>query len=129
MQQNAGKNKYLLTAFEISLEKKEVRSIEVAERLCVSRASVSKMLKILAKTGLVQDCYYSEIILTDSGKEKARQLYENYKMIFHFFSSTLGFSDEKAREDALLFISTFPEESSSRLADTLKNSERLSLQF
>ena len=46
-----------------------VRSVDVASRLNVSKASVNKAVAALKAQGLVEQSHYGKILLTDRGRE------------------------------------------------------------
>lgn len=50
----AGQYKYLLTVYELSKTLKTVRSVDIANSLSVTRPSVSKMLKCMARLELIE---------------------------------------------------------------------------
>ena len=59
----SGEN-YLEVILEIEREAGVVRSVEIARRVGVSRASVSKALGVLRDLGLVEPSYYGDVVLT-----------------------------------------------------------------
>ena len=63
----SGEN-YLELILDISREQDSVRSIDIARRMGVSRASVSKALSILRDAGMVEPAYYGKVVLTEAGK-------------------------------------------------------------
>lgn len=70
---------YLKTIYILQKEKGTVRSIDVAEQMGVSKASVSHAVKLLRKGGyiLMDDDY--TLHLTDLGCEIAERLYERHQ--------------------------------------------------
>lgn len=57
----SGEN-YLEVILDIQKELGVVRSVEIARRVGVSRASVSKALGVLRDMGLVEPAYYSDVV-------------------------------------------------------------------
>lgn len=80
-----GQENYLRVIYELLAEKQgekqgeekqeaEVKSIDIANKLEITKASVSEMIKKLAEQGLVTAHPYSSIQLTKKGKKKAEEI-------------------------------------------------------
>ncbi len=76
-----------------------IRSIDVADRLGVTKPSVSYATKLLRENGYITMDHANMIVLTESGMEIASRIYTRHKVLTGFFES-LGVSPENAREDA-----------------------------
>ena len=76
-----------------------IRSIDVAERLGVTKPSVSYATKLLRENGYITMDHANMIVLTESGLEIAQRIYTRHKVLTEFFKS-IGVSEENAREDA-----------------------------
>ena len=76
-----------------------VRSIDVAERLGVTKPSVSYATKRLRENGYITMDHDGLITLTDAGMEIAARMYERHKLLTQFLIS-LGVDEKTAREDA-----------------------------
>ena len=107
--------RYLVAIYELG-QGSAVRSVKVAARLGISRASVSKMLGQLSAQGLAQKEYYGCIRLTPEGLRESRQLYQELKKIECFFSQVLKSSAENARSDALSCLCSLSLESRKSMA-------------
>lgn len=59
--------RYLLAIYDLMKEKSDVRVVDMAKRLNVSKPSVTKMLGILMEKGFLVKEPYSKIRLTDAG--------------------------------------------------------------
>lgn len=113
--------KYLLAVYELSKDSRKVKSVDIANRLDVSRPSVSKTLKCLAKNGYVNEDYSNEVVLTPSGMTVGKELFSNYKYAFLFFKKVLKLDEAQADEQALTFLATFPQSTVERLSQTMKD--------
>ena len=77
-----------------------VRSVEIARRLGVSRASVSKAVGVLRNVGLVEPSYYGDVVLTEAGRARADAVRERHHLISRYLREKLGVSEETADHDA-----------------------------
>ena len=90
---------YLETIYRLSLEQNCVRSIDVAEALNYSRASVSRAVGLLKKDGYLEMDEDGFLNLTELGKSTAEKIYERH-MILTAALKALGVDEESAAEDA-----------------------------
>lgn len=95
----AGEN-YLEAILRLQDENGDVRSIDVANYLNVSRPSVNKALGVLKKMGMVDQQPYGRIRLTDTGREKANEVNWRHETLRHFLINMLGVESDVADEDA-----------------------------
>lgn len=95
----SGEN-YLEVILDIEREMSEVRSIEVARRIGVSRASVSKALGVLRDAGYVEASYYSEVKLTDAGRTRASEVRARHDLLCRFLHEGIGVDEGTASHDA-----------------------------
>jgi len=107
-----GKEDYLRIIHELTQSYKEgLRSVEIAEKLKVSKASVSEMMRKLAKENLVEINPYSKIFLTKKGRIHAEKMYDRHHLIKQFTKKYLGHDDETAYEEAHQLEHAFSKES------------------
>ena len=90
---------YLETISRLSMEQHCVRSIDVAESLNYSRASVSRAVGLLKKDGYLEMDEDGFLNLTELGKSTAEKIYERH-MILTAALKALGVDEESAAEDA-----------------------------
>lgn len=90
---------YLETIYQLSMEQHCVRSIDVAESLNYSRASVSRAVGLLKKDGYLEMDEDGFLNLTELGKSTAEKIYERH-MILTAALKALGVDEESAAEDA-----------------------------
>jgi len=90
---------YLETIYQLSMEQHSVRSIDVAESLNYSRASVSRAVGLLKKDGYLEMDEDGFLNLTELGKSTAEKIYERH-MVLTAALKALGVDEESAAEDA-----------------------------
>ena len=77
-----------------------VRSVDVANKLGVSKASVNKAVSSLKEQGLLVQPHYGDITLTDAGYAYGQSVLERHRMLFDFLTKALGISPEVAEVEA-----------------------------
>lgn len=80
-------------------ERGEARSVDIAERLGVSHATVAKTLTRLQHQELIVRRPYRAIFLTDAGRRQAEEARERHRLVVAFLVS-IGVSAETAHHDA-----------------------------
>jgi Mn-dependent DtxR family transcriptional regulator len=117
----SGHIKYVVAIVEISKssKSKNIRCIDVAKFLGVTRPSVTKMLKCLVNSNLINENFAYGIKLTKEGLEIGNAFHKQYTYIYTFFNKMLNIPSEDAKEQALRFISTFPLETSTKFGDII----------
>ncbi len=76
-----------------------VRSIDIADELNYSKASISVAMKKLRENGYISMAKDGNITLCEPGKKIAEHVYERHKLFTEYFIS-LGVDPVTAREDA-----------------------------
>ena len=100
MKISAASQDYLEALLELSEEEHSVRSIDVAKRIGVSRASVNKAIGVLKERGFVEQEKYSEITLTSEGIRAAKAVLKRHSTLKQFLTEVLHVSEEIAENDA-----------------------------
>ncbi len=77
-----------------------VRSVDVAEKMGVSKASVSKAVNSLKSAGMLEQPYYGDITLTEDGYRYGCSVLKRHKMLTRFLIEKIGISEEAAEEEA-----------------------------
>ncbi len=91
---------YLKIILKLRENKGEARVTDIAKRLGVSKATVSRTVKKLAAFGLVQKENYGSIRLTESGKEQAIDIQNRNLLIKRFLTEVLGVDSKSSEIDA-----------------------------
>lgn len=100
MKFSASSQDYLEAIFELSNEHGQIRSIDLSEKMFVTRASVNRAIGVLKELGYVTQQKYSEILLTEEGKRAAISVIIRHKTLKTFLTEVLGVCDETAEIDA-----------------------------
>lgn len=100
MNNNESMEMYLETIHILEKNYGHAHSVEIAERLGVSKPSVSKAMNYLKDKGLVNKEAYGTITLTQKGKELSEQIYTNHRLILLFLQHSLQLTAEEAEENA-----------------------------
>lgn len=91
-----------------------VRSVDVAKRLNVSKASVNKAVAALKAQGLVDQSHYGKVILTDQGREVGTAIWYRHRLIRTFLVRELGVDFERADSEACMMEHALSEDTMSR---------------
>ena len=79
-----------------------VRSVDIATKLGVSKASVNKAVTSLKEKGLADQPYYGDITLTEEGYAYGTSVLDRHHMLFSFLTKALGIPEEQAEREACL---------------------------
>lgn len=114
--QESGEN-YLETILVLKNRNGSVRSIDVANELGFSKASVSRAMSILKEAGLLVMEQNGNLVLTDSGLRRADAVYERHTLIAKFLEQTLGVDHETAVGDSCRMEHIISEKSFQRMKE------------
>lgn len=112
---SSSREDYVETIFQITCEKKGVRASDIADRMQVSRPSVTGALRLLVRDGLVNHQPYDVISLTDDGETIAKDVIRRHSVLKDFFVTCLGVADEQAEHAACGMEHALPGEVLGRL--------------
>ncbi len=115
------KEDYLRALYVIEERKGELKSIDVASYLGISKPSVSEMMKKLDKEGLVKSLPYSNLQFTPKGKKKAEYLTSKHRIIELFLKQVLKRTDSQLHEEAHKLEHAFSDESIDQMRKLLRN--------
>ena len=91
---------YLKTILTLQKRFSEVRSIDVANELNVSKPSVSNAVKKLRAEGLVDMNENHSLVLTSTGYEYAISVFERHIVIEKVLTEVLGIDEKTAHTDS-----------------------------
>lgn len=90
---------YCEAIYEMHEDDMDVIRARIADRLNVSRASVSQMIDRLTKAGLVAT-ESNSVVLTESGQELAQRVVRRHRLAERFLTDVLGLSWAHAHQEA-----------------------------
>ena len=91
---------YLEAILRLQLENGFVRSVDVANKLGVSRPSVSRAMGLLEKDGFIEFGMGNMLKLTAKGQEKAEDIYNRHKLLTVFLRKITGLQEDQCEENA-----------------------------
>lgn len=117
---SASKQDYLETILDFTAEAGQVRSIDIARTLGVSRASVNKSLGFLKDSGLIEHEHYGDVKLTEKGLEVARKVRARHNVLKLFLTDILKVDPITAEEDACRMEHAISPETADKLSMYVK---------
>lgn len=106
---------YLETIYLLHQKNAFVRSVDIANELGYTKASISRAMRILREEGLITVAEDGDVRLTKAGLKKAVEVYERHTLITDFFAQFLGVNDVTAEKDACKIEHVISEETYLRL--------------
>jgi len=106
---------YLLAIRDLRQELGYARVTDVAERLVLTKGTVSTGVKALKKRRLVVEDRNRFLSLSDRGEQIVQQVGQTFHILEYLFARILGVEPEKAREDACKIEHLLSPESTERL--------------
>lgn len=91
---------YLETIYLLEKNHGHAHAVEIAERLNVSKPSVTKAMNSLKEDGLIDKEAYGTINLTHKGKEISNKIYKRHKLLTDFLFYSLGLAVAEAEKNA-----------------------------
>ena len=118
--QESGEN-YLETILILQNKNGSVRSIDVANELDFTKASVSRAMSILKEAGFLIMEPSGNLVLTESGRTKAESVYERHTLIAKFLEMTLGVGHDTAVQDSCRIEHIISQESFDRIREYIQS--------
>ncbi|MBN2865820.1 MAG: metal-dependent transcriptional regulator [Thiotrichales bacterium] len=100
-------------------EDKGVQTSVIAERLAISQASVSNMIKKLAEQGYIQYAPYYGVSLTESGLKIALNMVRKHRILEQYLVERLGYSWDEVDEEAEVLEHSISDKLANRMWEDL----------
>ena len=97
-----------------------VRSVDIATKLGVSKASVNKAMTVLKEKGLAEQPYYGDVTLTEEGYEYGTSVLDRHRMLSMFLTKALGIPEERAEKEARLMEHAISDDSFEKWSSYIK---------
>jgi DtxR family Mn-dependent transcriptional regulator len=110
---------YLKVIYKLRGDGDGVTTTAIAERMGVSAASATNMIKKLARLRLVEHTPYRGVLLTPGGEKVALEVIRHHRLLELYLSDVLGVSLDKVDEEAERLEHVLSEELEERIAQTL----------
>ncbi|RMG26330.1 MAG: metal-dependent transcriptional regulator [Armatimonadetes bacterium] len=91
----------------------------IADRLEVTPAAVSKMLRTLSRDNLVQHRKYYGVRLTSKGERIAEQMVRHHRLLERYLVEHLGFDPDHVHEEAEILEHHISERFEDRIAELM----------
>ena len=121
--QESGEN-YLETILILQNKNGSVRSIDIATELDYTKASISRAMGILKKAGFIIMEENGSIHLTESGYQRATQVYERHRLLTEYLVEALKVSEETAVADACRIEHVLSEEAFHKIKAWVEENRR-----
>jgi len=101
-----------------------VRSIDIANRLNVSRASVNKAVNTLIDNLMVHKQPYGNISLTEYGLEISKRVENKHQILRKFLIDVLGVEETVANNEACAIEHNISDDTASKIEAMINNTKR-----
>jgi DtxR family Mn-dependent transcriptional regulator len=91
---------YLKAIYHLAPGEEPASTNQIAERLGLSAASVSGMIKRLSDAGLLEHVPYRGVVLTPAGRRSALRMVRRHRMIEAYLVGFLGYSWDTVHDEA-----------------------------
>ena len=91
-----------------------VRSVDIAQRLNVSKASVNKAVAALKASGMVEQSHYGKVMLTEKGRAAGEAVWYRHRLLRTFLVRELGVEFDVADEEACMMEHALSEDTMAR---------------
>jgi len=112
---------YLLAILKFTEDGTAAKTTKLAQFMKVSPASVSEMLKILSKDGLVEYAKYRGVKLTEAGLTEARLTRKRHHVVERFLRDILDMDHDAAHEEASRIEHSISDEAAVNMCNMLGN--------
>lgn len=105
-------------------ENQGIKARDIARELGISKASVSEMLRKLAKKKLVNLKPYSKIFLTEKGEDIAGEIFKKHRVSKILVKSLLNCEENEAKEHAHNLEHAFSLKTIEKLEEAIEGKQK-----
>jgi len=110
---------YLKTVFEVQRDRGKVATTVLAERMGVTPASATGMIKKLATLKLVRHSPYQGVVLTRAGEKVALEILRHHRLLELYLAEALGYTWDQVHDEAERLEHVISEEFEDRIFEAL----------
>ena len=110
---------YLKAIYHLAPGEEPAATNHIADRLGLSAASVSGMIKRLSDAGLLEHLPYRGVVLTESGRRSALRMVRRHRLIEAYLVARLGFTWDTVHDEAERLEHAVSDLLVERMADAL----------
>lgn len=115
---SASSEDYIEAIYDLALKGGgSVRSVDVANELGFSKASVARATKNLRAQGFINQEHYGVITLTPKGEEYGKRILQRHQVLRGFLIDILGVDKETANEEACMMEHTISQDTMDKWTD------------
>lgn len=111
---------YLKVIYTLELEN-SASTKKIAEAMEISSASVTNMIKRLAKMGLLDHTSYKGVSLTDTGRKVALEIIRHHRLLELYLSEVMGYTWDQVHDEAEKLEHHISEQFEDKMAELLDN--------
>ncbi|MGB9841181.1 MAG: DtxR family transcriptional regulator [Candidatus Bathyarchaeales archaeon] len=115
---------YLKTIYDLSQNEKAVSTTEISQALRIAPASVTEMLKKLARKGYITYSPYHGTTLTREGRQIAEKIARKHRLLERFLHDVLRIDKEKVHSQACEMEHSLSDEAEESLCRFLRHPDR-----
>jgi Mn-dependent DtxR family transcriptional regulator len=127
MNKTESREDYLETILLLMRKNGGVRSIDIANELNYSKASISRAVGILKENNYISVDRSGQITFTEEGQKRAEAVYDRHITIKSFLKDIVGISSETAERDACKIEHIISDESFEKIKKMVTENEKKSL--
>ena len=127
MNKTESREDYLETILLLMRKNGGVRSIDIANELNYSKASISRAVGILKENNYISVDRSGQITFTEEGQKRAEAVYDRHITIKSFLKDIVGISSETAERDACKIEHIISDESFEKIKEMVTENEKKSL--
>lgn len=113
---------YLKEIYLLNLEGHEVRVTDIAHSLNISKPSVNRAMNTLKELQLLEHEHYGKIILTENGRDMAKNILDTNKIIYRFLTEILDVDEQTALTESDLMEHAMGKSTRKKLKKFIKKS-------
>jgi DtxR family Mn-dependent transcriptional regulator len=110
---------YLKAVYEVQRDHGKVATTVLAERMAVTPASATGMIKKLAGLKLVRHSPYQGVVLTRAGEKMALEVLRHHRLLELYLAEALGYTWDRVHEEACRLEHVISEEFEDKIFEAL----------